>query len=221
MASSGGAKRPLPSDGAQPKRARCLHIDDNHNMVVAVGSMQYTCTRQHLTVDPGGYFRSRVTTMRHSYFTTCFVRLGSCRVHWLDLGDMDWADPLDWPLFYSFMNPLTLRTARIDDNNVETLAQWFCHFEMPQLLAECEQLLSQVVKAKVQQLLNINALFPSEQLGALKTCWNFAETTAKYGFAATSEAIRTDCISLCRGIRRLSLRRHSQVMTLSRHSRAL
>lgn len=60
-------------------------------------------------------------------------------MHYLGLGSVGWANPLDWPLFYKFIDPLTSRAARVDDQNVKTLAQWFRHFEMPHLLAECGQ----------------------------------------------------------------------------------
>ena len=112
---------------------------DNQDMVVALGQVQFACCRAYLCAQD--YFRDRIdpSCTRHAYFTSLLPQLGNCRVHYLNLEGVGWANPLDWPLFYTFIDPLTLRTAQIDDDNVETLAQWFRHFEMPQMLAECEQ----------------------------------------------------------------------------------
>lgn len=51
-------------------------------------------------------------------------------------------DPEEWKLFYSFVDPSTLRKARITPENVEVLVRWFHGFGMTGLLAECDAVLA-------------------------------------------------------------------------------
>mmetsp|Transcript_36400 Transcript_36400/g.85101 ORF Transcript_36400/g.85101 Transcript_36400/m.85101 type:complete len:322 (-) Transcript_36400:86-1051(-) len=47
-------------------------------------------------------------------------------------------DPEDWPLVYGFINPKTIRGAKITESNISRLMPWFHKLQMADLLTECD-----------------------------------------------------------------------------------
>lgn len=73
-----------------------------------------------------------------------FGQLFSATAATTELQRIEWKDkdPDEWKLFYSFVDPATLRNAAITPENVEVLVRWFHGFGMAGLLAECDAVLA-------------------------------------------------------------------------------
>jgi len=72
-----------------------------------------------------------------NYFDQLFTTTAD--LHRIELKDKH---PDEWKLFYSFVDPVTLRNAQITPANVEVLVKWFHGFGMKGLLAECDTVLA-------------------------------------------------------------------------------
>ena len=54
-------------------------------------------------------------------------------------------DPSEWPAVHQFLDPASARAAKITNRNVQMLLPWFHLLNLPHLLAECDEVIRQML----------------------------------------------------------------------------